>query len=66
MRKGALGRGAPFYFSETPPLAFFLPLLLMETIAIDQLTLLDLNGNPVKLSTCVANRTLLIFLRHLA
>jgi len=38
----------------------------METVAFDQLTLLDLSGNPVKLSTCVANPALLIFLRHLA
>jgi len=38
----------------------------MEKIALDQLTLLDLSGNPVKLSTCVVNPALLIFLRHLA
>jgi len=38
----------------------------MEKVALDQLTLLDLGRNPVKLSTCVVNPALLIFLRHLA
>ena len=38
----------------------------METVTLDSLTLLDLNGNPVKLKECFNNYLLLIFLRHLA
>jgi len=38
----------------------------METVALDRLTLLDLNGNPVELNECFQNYLLLIFLRHLA
>jgi len=38
----------------------------MDTIALESLTLLDLNGNPVKLKECFHNYLLLIFLRHLA
>jgi hypothetical protein len=38
----------------------------METVALHRLTLLDLNGNPVKLKECFHNYLLLIFLRHLA
>jgi hypothetical protein len=38
----------------------------MEKVALDRLTLLDLNGNPIKLNECFHNYLLLIFLRHLA
>ena len=38
----------------------------MDTIALESLTLLDLNGNPVKLNEYFHNYLLLIFLRHLA
>jgi hypothetical protein len=38
----------------------------METIAIDQLPLLDLQGNPTLLSAHFREYLLVIFLRHLA
>lgn len=38
----------------------------MEKVALDRLTLLDLSGNPIKLSECYRHFALLIFLRHLA
>lgn len=38
----------------------------MEKISLDRITLLDLNGRAVELSTLVHELTLLIFLRHLA
>lgn len=38
----------------------------MDKVDLDQLPLLDLAGNPVKLSQWFQNYLLLIFLRHLA
>jgi hypothetical protein len=38
----------------------------MERIVLDRLSVLDLSGQPVKLADRIADRTLLIFLRHLA
>ncbi len=38
----------------------------METIAIDQLPLLDLQGNPTLLTAHFSEHMLVIFLRHLA
>jgi hypothetical protein len=38
----------------------------METIAIDQLPLFDLQGNPTSLSAHFREYLLVIFLRHLA
>jgi hypothetical protein len=38
----------------------------MEKVALDELRLLDLRGNSVKLGNFFQERLLLIFLRHLA
>jgi hypothetical protein len=38
----------------------------MEKVALDELRLLDLRGNPVTLRNYFQERLLLIFLRHLA
>lgn len=38
----------------------------MERVALDRLSVLDLSSQPVKLADRIADRALLIFLRHLA